>query len=102
MLGWEQDEAGWTAALERALASRPGTWVAQRRIPVRRELFPMVELPHRVVMRDMLVDLAPYLFRGRVAGFLTRLSSTNFDVTAAWRCAISDHSHVVSELRPWK
>jgi hypothetical protein len=27
-------------------------------------------------MRDMLVDLAPYLFRGRLAGFLTRLSAT--------------------------
>jgi hypothetical protein len=27
-------------------------------------------------MKDMLVDLAPYLFRGRLAGFLTRLSST--------------------------
>ena len=24
----------------------------------------------------MLVDFAPYLFRGRVAGFLTRLSAT--------------------------
>ena len=27
-------------------------------------------------MRDMLVDFAPYLFRGRLAGFLTRLSAT--------------------------
>jgi hypothetical protein len=27
-------------------------------------------------MRDMLVDFAPYLFRGKMAGFLTRLSST--------------------------
>jgi hypothetical protein len=27
-------------------------------------------------MREMLVDLAPYLFRGKLAGFLTRLSST--------------------------
>jgi hypothetical protein len=27
-------------------------------------------------MRDMLVDFAPYLFRGKVAGFLTRLSAT--------------------------
>jgi hypothetical protein len=27
-------------------------------------------------MRDMLVDVAPYLFRGKVAGFLTRLSGT--------------------------
>jgi uncharacterized circularly permuted ATP-grasp superfamily protein len=76
MLGWESDEAAWTAALDAAVGSGPGTWVAQRRIPVRREVFPIVETPHAVVMRDMLVDLAPYIFRGRVAGFLTRLSST--------------------------
>jgi uncharacterized circularly permuted ATP-grasp superfamily protein len=76
VLGWESDEAAWSAALDEAVASAPPAWVAQRRIPVRREVFPMVETPHAVVMRDMLVDLAPYVFRGRVAGFLTRLSST--------------------------
>jgi hypothetical protein len=27
-------------------------------------------------MRDFLVDFAPYLFRGKMSGFLTRLSST--------------------------
>ena len=27
-------------------------------------------------MSEMLVDLAPYLFRGRMTGFLTRLSAT--------------------------
>ena len=27
-------------------------------------------------MRDMLVDFAPYLFRGRMSGYLTRLSAT--------------------------
>jgi hypothetical protein len=27
-------------------------------------------------MRDMLVDFAPYVFRGKLAGFLTRLSAT--------------------------
>jgi hypothetical protein len=27
-------------------------------------------------MRDMLVDFAPYLFRGRLAGYLCRLSAT--------------------------
>jgi hypothetical protein len=29
-----------------------------------------------VQMRDMLVDFAPYIFRGKMAGCLTRLSST--------------------------
>jgi hypothetical protein len=27
-------------------------------------------------MRDMLIDFAPYVFRGRLAGFLTRLSAS--------------------------
>jgi hypothetical protein len=29
-----------------------------------------------VTTRDMLVDCAPYLFRGKVSGFLTRLSAS--------------------------
>ena len=49
----------------------------QERIPIRREPFPMVETrPHRVTNRDMLVDCAPYIFRGKVCGFLTRLSAS--------------------------
>jgi uncharacterized circularly permuted ATP-grasp superfamily protein len=76
VLGWEASDAAWTAAIERAVSGTEGAWVVQRRIPVRCEVFPAVESPHRVVMREMLVDLAPYIFRGRVAGFLTRLSST--------------------------
>jgi hypothetical protein len=75
-LGWENDAAAWDAAIDGALAAGPGTWVVQERIAVRREVFPYVEADGRVVMRDMLVDFAPYLFRGRLAGFLTRLSST--------------------------
>jgi uncharacterized circularly permuted ATP-grasp superfamily protein len=75
-LGWETDPSGWDTAVERALASPPATWVVQRRIPVRRELFPYVETPHHVVFREMLVDFAPYLFRGKVGGFLTRLSGS--------------------------
>jgi hypothetical protein len=49
--------------------------VVQQRIAVRREVFP-VRTPNGIEMRDMLVDFAPYLFRGRMAGCLTRLSST--------------------------
>jgi hypothetical protein len=36
----------------------------------------MFDSAGEVTMRDMLVDFAPYLFRGRMAGYLTRLSST--------------------------
>jgi uncharacterized circularly permuted ATP-grasp superfamily protein len=75
MLGWEMDAAGWDAALEKAVAARAGSWVVQEKIAVRREVFPYVE-GGVVTMRDMLVDFAPYLFRGKMCGFLTRLSST--------------------------
>jgi hypothetical protein len=74
-LGWETSESVWDAALARAVAERDRGWVAQQRIAVRREVFPVCEAGG-VVMRDMLVDFAPYIFRGRLAGFLTRLSVT--------------------------
>lgn len=77
MLGWETDTAAWEQSLHGALAAPAGTWIVQERIPIRREPFPMVESdPHLVVTRDMLVDCAPYIFRGKVAGFLTRLSAS--------------------------
>jgi uncharacterized circularly permuted ATP-grasp superfamily protein len=74
-LGWETLPAAWDAAIERALRERDRGWVAQERIAIRRELFPVSE-QGEVTARDMLVDLAPYVFRGRLAGFLTRLSAT--------------------------
>lgn len=77
-LGWESDEAAWDAALTRALASGDpaDAWVVQERIAVRREVFPRFEKGAGVSMTDVLVDFAPYLFRGKLAGFLTRLSAT--------------------------
>jgi len=77
-LGWETTEAEWDAAIALALAERDRGWVAQEKIKVRREIFPICETgaANGVVLRDMLVDFAPYLFGGRLAGFLTRLSST--------------------------
>jgi uncharacterized circularly permuted ATP-grasp superfamily protein len=76
ILGWEASESEWDDALQRALADPPATWVVQERIPVRREIFPMFDGDGQVTMRDMLVDVAPYLFRGRMGGYLTRLSTT--------------------------
>ena len=76
LLGWETPASKWERALNGALADPPGTWVVQQRIPVRREVFPYFDESGRVTMRDMLVDLAPYLFRGRMGGYLTRLSET--------------------------
>jgi hypothetical protein len=82
-LGWETPAGEWDAALEKAVAgSAPGdvadrSWVLQHRIPIRREPFPAVSgPPHAVAPRDMLVDFAPYLFRGRQIGYLTRLSGS--------------------------
>jgi len=75
-LGWEADEAAWDTTLDRALGGALGAWVVQERIHVRRELFPKFADGHGAVIGDMLVDCAPYLFRGKLAGFLTRLSAT--------------------------
>jgi len=76
LLGWELDGSAWAAALQSALRDGPGTWILQERVPVRRETFPMFDADGEVTMRDMLVDLAPYLWRGKMAGYLTRLSVT--------------------------
>ena len=77
-LGWETSESDWDAAIALALAEHDRGWVAQERFAVRREGFPVCDggAPRGARTRDMLVDLAPYLFRGRLAGFLTRLSAT--------------------------
>ena len=75
-LGWEADERAWDDALQAAAKDAPGTWVIQERIRVRREVFPQFDSDGTVTMCDMLVDLAPYLFRGKMGGYLTRLSAT--------------------------
>jgi len=75
-LGWESAEGPWDEAIERALTAKNGVWIVQERIPIRREVFPYIVQAGRVDYREMLVDFAPYLFRGRVCGFLTRLSAT--------------------------
>src|ERR1700689_371576 len=74
-LGWENSESEWDTALQKALAATESAWVVQERIKTRREVFPM-QTPNGIEMRDMLVDFAPYIFRGKMAGCLTRLSST--------------------------
>ena len=76
VLGWESRAGQWDAALDAALGDPPGSWIVQERIAVRREVFPQFDDDGVVTMREMLVDLAPYLFRGRMSGYLTRLSAT--------------------------
>ena len=80
-LGWETDEKNWDETIAKALAAEQaggeaGCWIAQERIPIRREVFPYIAGDGKVEFKDMLVDFAPYLFRGKLAGFLIRLSAT--------------------------
>ncbi|HUL14435.1 MAG TPA: hypothetical protein VLV88_00435 [Terriglobales bacterium] len=75
-LGWETNESDWDFAIEKAISGAHGCWIVQERIPIRREVFPYVEQKGLVGFRDMLVDFAPYLYRGKLCGFLTRLSAT--------------------------
>ena len=77
-LGWETSERDWDTAIGRAVSSTNsgGAWIVQERIPIRREVFPYITPAKTIDFRDMLVDFAPYLFRGKLCGFLTRLSAT--------------------------
>jgi hypothetical protein len=89
-LGWETTEQAWDTAIEKAVAAvsaggDAGCWIVQERIPIRREVFPYItQQGHAgsktqqsgIEFKDMLVDFAPYLFRGKLSGFLTRLSAT--------------------------
>jgi uncharacterized circularly permuted ATP-grasp superfamily protein len=80
-LGWEVKAKDWDKALEQALpggklAEAHGCWIVQQRIPINRREFPMIGTGGKVKFQNMLVDFAPYLFRGKMAGFLTRLSSS--------------------------
>ena len=49
VLGWESGRVGLGRPRWIAPWPRRGAWVVQRRIPVRREVFPMVEAPQAVV-----------------------------------------------------
>ncbi len=75
-LGWEADEHAWDARIQAALSGTDGAWVVQDKIRVRREPFPRFKPAEGAEIGDMLVDCAPYLFRGKLAGFLTRLSAS--------------------------
>ena len=80
-LGWETSEREWDEGIERAVSAANSdekgcVWIVQERIPIRREVFPYITANKNVEFRDMLVDMAPYLFRGKLCGFLTRLSAT--------------------------
>jgi Circularly permuted ATP-grasp type 2 len=79
VLGWDVAEAEWRQAIERAMT---GGFVAQERVPVPQEPFPMVR-DGKLVIEPLYLDANPLLFRGEMGGVLTRLSgSALLNVTA--------------------
>lgn len=81
-LGWEVDGKHWEESIQAALsggksANKNGCWIVQEKIAMRRGEFPYIGADGKVEFRDMLVDLAPYMFHGKLAGFLTRLSASS-------------------------
>jgi len=71
VLGWTVDQASWEQALEVAASE---SYVVQQAVEVPREPFPVAV--DGVQVLDLAIDLDPYLFQGRPAGCLTRLSSS--------------------------
>ena len=67
VLGHEVDQANWEAALQRA-----DRHILQHRVPEHRALFP--DARDGYALKDCLVDLDPFLVRGRLTGFLCRIS----------------------------
>jgi uncharacterized circularly permuted ATP-grasp superfamily protein len=70
VLGWTVDQAEWEAAIEMATTQ---SYVVQEAVEIPRVPFPVVLDGLRYL--DLAVDLDPYLFDGRVRGFMTRVSA---------------------------
>jgi uncharacterized circularly permuted ATP-grasp superfamily protein len=70
VLGWTVDEAEWEAAVSAATSQ---SYVVQEAVEIPRVPFPVVLDGLRFL--DLAVDLDPYLFDGRVGGFMTRVSA---------------------------
>jgi hypothetical protein len=66
-LGWRTDEGDWRAAIETALEA---DFIVQHRVPLHQREYPTMDGPWRAFYEDT----DPFLFRGTLGGFLTRLS----------------------------
>jgi uncharacterized circularly permuted ATP-grasp superfamily protein len=71
-IGWESSADEWDQALEKAIAS--DDYVVQEKVTVASAPFPTVR--EGVVYDQLNVDLDPFIWKGQVEGFLTRLSGT--------------------------
>ncbi|HEX6348523.1 MAG TPA: circularly permuted type 2 ATP-grasp protein [Candidatus Dormibacteraeota bacterium] len=70
VLGWTVDQAEWEAAIE---VAQTQSYVVQEAVKVPRERYPIAA--EGIHFLDLAIDLDPYLFDGRAAGCLTRLSA---------------------------
>jgi uncharacterized circularly permuted ATP-grasp superfamily protein len=70
VLGWTVGQAEWEDAIEVALRE---SYVVQEAVEIPRVPFPVALDGLRYI--DLAVDLDPYLFDGRVGGFMTRVSA---------------------------
>ncbi|HET7418816.1 MAG TPA: hypothetical protein VFL27_00375 [Candidatus Dormibacteraeota bacterium] len=70
VLGWTVPQAEWEAAIDVATTQ---SYVVQEAVEIPRIPFPIALEGLRYI--DLAVDLDPYLFDGRVGGFMTRVSA---------------------------
>jgi hypothetical protein len=70
-IGWESDPASWKAAWDTALLD---PYVVQEKVTVSKEPYPTIQ-ENMIIFAERLVDCDPYIFEGKVAGTLTRLSA---------------------------
>jgi uncharacterized circularly permuted ATP-grasp superfamily protein len=70
-IGWESDAAGWKAAWDTALQD---PYVVQEKVVVGKEPYPTIQ-DDMIIFAERSVDCDPYIFEGKVAGTLTRLSA---------------------------
>jgi uncharacterized circularly permuted ATP-grasp superfamily protein len=70
-IGWESDAASWKAAWDIALQD---PYVVQEKVVVGKEPYPTIQ-DDMIIFAQRSVDCDPYIFEGKVAGTLTRLSS---------------------------
>ncbi|MGB5035453.1 MAG: hypothetical protein WBQ66_02545, partial [Blastocatellia bacterium] len=61
------------SVVEQAFA---GSWIVQRRIPVRTEAVPHFDASGHVEVSELTVDFDPFVFDGIVEGGMVRLSGT--------------------------
>jgi uncharacterized circularly permuted ATP-grasp superfamily protein len=80
VLGWEADDATWSAALA---AAKEEPYIAQERVTLPVEPYPSM-VDGKVVFADRILDTAPFIFHGAyMDGCLTRLSTASLvNVTA--------------------